>query len=256
MSSHDSPNYISGLKAGADYTALTALTGKIALGLDADGDVTVAGANEAIFIGFLQNLPNDQEDAEIAGFAGGSEAIAAGVIDDGEFLKTDANGHLLAIGAYEQAYAVAIALVSAVDNDVFRVFVLPPGYLVTGASGTQPVWARFTATLAEVNAGSTLIPAVTDRKVYIHNFVAMPNGSFAAGTAIVLEDVTTGTDFISLAQAQLSDNAILAFGETGVTLGAALGDGGAAGEGVQVVKTGSDFTTATDIAFNLLFSYV
>lgn len=129
MSSHDSPNLLAGLKAGADFSALTALTGKIALTLDADGDVTTAAAGEQDFIGFLQNLPKSGEDAEIGVFGGGSEAIAAGTITAGDFLKSDANGHMLTIAA-ETANAVAFAIVSAVDNDVFRVMVMPPGFSV------------------------------------------------------------------------------------------------------------------------------
>jgi len=129
MSSHDSPNLIAGLKAGEDFTALTALTGKIALQLDIDGDVTTCGAGVINFVGFLQNLPDDQEDAEIAVFGGGTEAIAAGNIDEGKFLKSDANGHMLEMSS-ETAFAVAFALDNAVDNDVFRVMPLPPGYSV------------------------------------------------------------------------------------------------------------------------------
>jgi len=129
MRSHDTPNMVAGLKAGEDFSALTALTGKIALQLDIDGDVTTSGAGVINFIGFLQNLPKNNEDAEIAVFGGGTEAIAAGTIDEGKFLKSDANGHMLEMSG-ETAFAVAFALDSAVDNDVFRVMVLPPGYSV------------------------------------------------------------------------------------------------------------------------------
>jgi len=132
MSSHDSPNYIAGLKAGEDFSALLEETSKVALTLDADGDVTTAAADESECIGFLQNLPKDQEDAEIAGMGGGSEAIAAGVITAGDQCKTDANGHLLAMAA-ETNFSVAFAIVSAVDNDVFRVLVMPPGFETTVA---------------------------------------------------------------------------------------------------------------------------
>lgn len=248
--------YISGFKSGADLSALTDKTKYIALQLEADGDTNTADANEKDFIGFMQNAPGLNKHVEVAGSGGGSKAIAAGTITAGDLCKTDSSGHLLTIGTHENAYAVCVALDDAVDNDVFQVFVLPPRYLVTGASGTQPVWARFTITLSEVNAGKALVPAVTGRKVYLHNFVAMPNGSFGSGTAIVLEDSTTGTDYISLAQAQLTDNNVLTLGETGVTISAAFGDGGASGEGLSLNATGSDFDTATDIAFNLLFSYV
>ncbi len=257
MVSFSPRRYIAGLKAGADFSALTDQTKYIALQLASDGDVETAAANEKEFIGFLQNTPASGSPAEVATIGGGTLAVAAGTITAGNFLKTDASGHLLAIGAYETAYAVAIAMDSAVDNDVFEVLPLPAGFLVTGTSAYgSPSFARVTATLAQINTGTVILPAITGRKLYLHNFVAMPNGSFAAGTAIVLEDSTTGTDFVSLAQAQLTDNALLMPAITGVTLGAAMGDGGASGEGLKIAKTGSDFTTATDLALNLVFSYV
>lgn len=249
--------YLPGFRAGGDLTALTDATKYIALQLASDGDAEVAAANEGEFLGFLQAVPQETTSVlAIAGPGGGSKAVAAGTIAAGDFLKTDSSGHLLAIGAYENANAVAVALESAVDNDVFNVFVLPAGTKVNGGSGTGPTWARITATLAQINAGTTILPAITGRKLYLQDFTAMPNGSFAAGTAIVLEDSTTGTDFVSIAQAQASDNAVLKPGITGVTLGTAFGDGGASGEGLKITKTGSDFTTATDLALNLLFVYV
>lgn len=254
MSSTITANYVTGRKSAANLSAVA--NRNIALQLDSSGTVNVAGANEGEFIGFLQNLPNTAEAAEIAGACGGARGIAAGVITAGNFLKTDASGHLLAIGAYESANAVAVALESAVDNNVFEVYVLPAGTKVTGGSGGVPVFARITATLAQVNAGTIILPAIAGRKLYLHSFVAMPNGSAATGTAIVLEDSATGTDFVSIAQAQATDNAILMPAVTGVTLGAAMGDGGAVGEGLKITKTGSDFATMTDIGLNLLFSYV
>lgn len=257
MTSFTPPNRLAGLKAGADFSALGAHTKYVALQLATDGDVETAGANEGEFIGFLQNTPEAGEPAEVCGAAGGSLAIAAGTITAGDFLKTDASGHLLAIGAYENANAVAVAMDSAVDNDVFEVFVLNPGTKVQGGSGGQVAWARITATLAQINAGTVILPAVAGRKLYLQDFTAMPNGSFATGTAIVLEDSTTGTDYVSIAQAQATDNAILKPGITGVTLGAAFGDGGAVGEGLKINKSdGTSFATATDLALNLLFTYV
>ena len=122
-------NRAPGFKAGADFSALTEATKYIALTLDADGDVNTAGANEQDFIGFLQNAPKEDSPAEVAIVGGGSKAIAAGNITQGDFLKSDANGHLLAISS-ETANAVAFALQSAVDNDVFSVLVLPPGQSV------------------------------------------------------------------------------------------------------------------------------
>lgn len=127
MSSTIKANYISGRRSGADLSATA--NRYIALQLEADGDINKSAAAEQNFIGFLQNLPEADKGAEIAGMGGGSKAIAAGTITAGQFCKTDANGHLLAI-ASETANAVAVALESAVDNDVFEVLVLAPGHSV------------------------------------------------------------------------------------------------------------------------------
>lgn len=248
------PNLIPGFRAGSDLSA--AANRYTAVQLEADGDVIVTAAQDADFIGFLQDTPNSGAPAEVAGPGGGSKARAAGTIVPMQPLKVDANGHLLGVGAYETARVVAFALEDAVDNDVFSVMVVHPfWYTGTSVVGSVAV-AQFTVTLAQVVAGVELLPAVSGKAIFLHDFTFTPNGSFAAGTAIVLEDSTTGTDFVSLAQAQLADNAVLKQGETGVTVGAALGAGGASGEGLSLAQTGSNFTTATDILVTLVYSYL
>lgn len=122
-------NRAPGFKAGADFSALTEANKYIALTLDADGDVNTAGAGEQDFIGFLQNAPKEDAAAEVAIVGGGSKAVAAGNITAGDFLKSDSNGHMLAISS-ETANAVAFALESAADNDVLSVLVLAPGHSV------------------------------------------------------------------------------------------------------------------------------
>lgn len=249
--------YVAGFRAGGDLTALTDTTKYVALQLASDGDAEVAAANEGEFLGFLQAVPQETTSVlAIAGPGGGSKAIAAGTITAGDFLKTDSSGHLLAIGPYETARAVAFALESAVDNDVFNVYVLEP-CIVMGSSGKGVASAQFTVTLAQVNAGLELLPAVAGKKVYLHTITVVPDGSFGAGTAIEVYDSTTETNFISFAQAQLTNNAVLAPGITGATLGTAMGEGGASGEGVKIGKSDATaFTTATALAVNLTFSYV
>lgn len=132
MASFTPRNYITGAKAGEDLSALTNDTKYIALQLDTDGDVITSAAGEQVCIGILQNAPENNKAAEIASAGGGSLAIAAGTIAAGNFLKTDANGHLLAMSA-ETANAVAVAMDSAVDNDVFEVLLLQAGTSVTVA---------------------------------------------------------------------------------------------------------------------------
>lgn len=251
---HIVPLLIPGFRAGADLSATT--DRYTAVQLEADGDVIVTAAEDADFLGILQDTPASGAPAEIAGPGGGSKARAAGTIAPMQPLKTDASGHLVPVGPFENAKVVAFALESAVDNDVFSVMVVAPFWTTGQSVSSDAVTQQFTVTLAQVVAGLELLPAVTGKAIFVHDFTFTPNGSFAAGTAIVLEDSTTGTDFVSLAQAQLTDNAVLTKGETGVTVGAALGAGGAVGEGLTISQTGSDFTTATDILVSLHYSYV
>lgn len=130
MGSFMKANLLPGLKADADYSAET--NRYKAVKLDADGKVTLAGANSPDFIGFLQNTPNSQGAAEIAVIGGGSKAIAGGTIEEGDRLTTDTNGDLVSIATGETKYACAIALQGAVDNDIFSVLVL------AGTTHTEP----------------------------------------------------------------------------------------------------------------------
>jgi len=112
------------------------------------------------------------------------------------------------------------------------------------------------ATLAEINAGKVLVPATAGKTLQFTNVFALVDGTFADGTAVVLE-ATDGTDIVSIAVSALGDGAFLFPFSTGVTRVAA---GWAAtlpaGEGIQVVKTGSDFTGGTSITFFLQYAIV
>lgn len=127
-SSFPQANYIPGFRAGADLSS----SRYVALQLASDGDVEAATANEMEFIGFLQNAPASGAVAEIAGLGGGAKAIAAGNINPGDKLTTDSSGHLVAITTGQTKAAVAVALSSAVDNDIFDVLVL------SGSTHTYP----------------------------------------------------------------------------------------------------------------------
>lgn len=120
MSSHDTPNYLQGHKAGADLSSSQYVGVKFA----ADDDVEAAASGQD-FVGFLMNKPLAAEACEIAGPGGGGKAIAAGNIAKGNRLKLDGNGHVLAISG-ETAICVGLAMADAVDNDVFEVHVTTP----------------------------------------------------------------------------------------------------------------------------------
>ena len=116
---------------------------------------------------------------------------------------------------------------------------------------------RFTVTLAQVNAGHIIIPVSnTVRKMRVVNFVAIPNGAFAALTLIrLITTDSTPVVIATFAQAQLTDDAVLVPGATGVVLEAGFQVDGAAGQGVKVDKTGSAGTTATDIKFEITYQF-
>lgn len=112
----------------------------------------------------------------------------------------------------------------------------------------------FTVTLAEVNAGRILIPASelqSDERFVLTNWQVRVTGTWSAGTSIVLRD-THGTpiDLISIGQLALSGGAVIHAGSANVTNGNPNGLN--LGQGVQVVRTGSNFTGGTSVEITLI----
>ncbi len=124
------------------------------------------------------------------------------------------------------------------------------------ATNVLNVRKRFT--IAEVNAGATLVAAVTGKSIRMVNCKAIAVGGAAAAvtTVDVLGTATTGRKLVAFAQANLTQSTVLTAGGTGATV---LADGASytandAGTGVTVGKTGSAVTTATHI--DVIFDYV
>jgi len=85
----------------------------------AEGDVVLAGAGE-LALGILQNTPISAELADVAVEGSFSKAKAGGTISEGNLLKVDAAGKLIATTTADDIY-VARALQDAVTDDVFSV---------------------------------------------------------------------------------------------------------------------------------------
>lgn len=124
------------------------------------------------------------------------------------------------------------------------------------ATNVLNVRKRFT--IAEVNAGATLVAAVTGKSIRMVNCKAIAVGGAAAAvtTVDVLGTATTGRKLVAFAQANLTQSTVLTAGGTGA---AVLADGASytandAGTAVTVGKTGSNVTTATHI--DVIFDYV
>lgn len=113
-------------------------------------------------------------------------------------------------------------------------------------------------TIAEVNAGANLVPAVTGKSIRMVACKAISVGGAAGAvtTVDVLGTLSTSRKLVAYAQANLTQSTVLVDGGTG---GAVLADGASytandAGTAITVNKTGSNVTTATHI--DVIFDYV
>lgn len=113
-------------------------------------------------------------------------------------------------------------------------------------------------TIAEVNAGADLVPAVTGKSIRMVACKAISIGGAAGAvtTVDVLGTLSTSRKLVAYAQANLTQSTVLVDGGTG---GAVLADGASytandAGTAITVNKTGSNVTTATHI--DVIFDYV
>jgi hypothetical protein len=124
------------------------------------------------------------------------------------------------------------------------------------AGAIMNVRRRFT--IAEVNAGATLVSAVTGKSIRMVacKAIAVGGAAGAVTTVDVLGTLSTGRKLVAYAQANLTQSTVLTDGGTG---GAVLADGASytandAGTAITVGKTGSNVTTATHI--DVIFDYV
>lgn len=117
---------------------------------------------------------------------------------------------------------------------------------------------RFRATIAEVNAGLTLLPALVGFKYRITDVIAISVGGAAAAvtTVDIIGTQTTAVKLAAFAQASLTQSTVLRPGVSGCTV---LADGASfvacdANTAITIGKTGSNVTTATHI--DVILSYV
>jgi hypothetical protein len=127
---------------------------------------------------------------------------------------------------------------------------------VVAAGVVMNVRQRFT--IAEVNAGATLVAAVAGKSIRMVDCRAIAIGGAAGAvtTVDVLGTSTTARKLVAYAQANLTQSTVIGAGHAG---GAVLADGASftandAGTAVTIGKTGSNVTTATHI--DVIFDYV
>lgn len=133
------------------------------------------------------------------------------------------------------------------------------GIMTNKGAGTGAFYLRKRATIAQVNAGVTLIPAIAGRQIRVQHCAAISVGGAAGAVTSVDVKSTQATSAVALfvyAQAQLTQSAYNAPGITGTTV---LADGASfaandAGAAVTAIKNGADITTATHIDFLVSFT--
>lgn len=114
--------------------------------------------------------------------------------------------------------------------------------------------ADVTATLAEINAGKTLIPAVAGKKIRITNFAAIAVGTFAATTSVDIQDgAAVPVKVAVLPVADLDDATVLPLT---ANVGAGFGVPLTTAEEVVVANVGSAATGGTSIRFILTYDLV
>ena len=128
-------------------------------------------------------------------------------------------------------------------------------YTVSPSSATYSVYGNIT--LANINAGLTIVPGITSRAIVIHHFTLQAIGGAATACTLVELADTAGTPVVgvSVTIADLTQSTIVneASG-TGVTLTTFLA-GLTAGQGLQIIKTGSACTTMTSMNYEVIYSY-
>lgn len=111
-----------------------------------------------------------------------------------------------------------------------------------------PRTAVHTVTLAELNAGKTLVDGKTGRKLVVTDFSMLMDGTFLTTTSIDLEsDNSTPVAIASLAVAGATDGSYIAPDHANITLGAGFGAVLGSGDGIQLTVTGADATGGTSI---------
>jgi hypothetical protein len=111
------------------------------------------------------------------------------------------------------------------------------------------------ATLAEINAGQVLIPAVAGKTITVTNYTFRVTGTFTTATAVVLQSTNANPVVVTTeAIADVTDGAVLGPYSTGATLGAGFAAPLGVGDGLEIAKTGTAAAGGTSIEVTV--SYV
>ena len=171
-----------------------------------------------------------------------SAAIARGApveIDYAAFtVKTWAGVNPIIGEAYDAAVNV---------GDLIRVWL----HLPSSNSSRTVKTVDVVATLAQINAGLTLIPALAGASIRVLNTVSRVVGNFATGTSVELESGTTNVAVQTILEAALTDGAVVL--PTTASVGAGFAKALPAGEALVVANNGAAQTAGTSVEFTITY---
>lgn len=140
-------------------------------------------------------------------------------------------------------------------NQLIRVYVQSPFAQVNATQNNTQKQITVPVTLAELNAGKTLIAGVAGQAITVSNYAINVAGAFITGTAAVIES-TAGSPVVvsTIAQAALTDGAHLFPASASTTLGVGFAAALGTGDGLKIVHTGSSFAGGTSLSITLTYN--
>ena len=241
-------------------TNLKALTAGGALGqyLRVTGATSLSLAGSTtVELGTLENATfasGDLGQVRLRTANGTAKMVAAGAITAGNPVYAAASGKIDASGTVFVGTALEAA---TADDDVIEVLRGPNTDLLANSQVVKHLRTRVTT--AQVNAGLTLLPALTGQKYRLVDLSLIAIGGNAATATGVLVRGTQAAAVVKLMDAKvagLTQSTLLRIGTA--TNGVILADGASfvandANTAITIIKDGSDLATATNI--DVLLSY-
>jgi hypothetical protein len=187
---------------------------------------------------------------------GSAKMVAAGVITAGDPAYAAAGGKVAATGTVFVGTALES---STADNDVIEVLRGPNTDITAALTGSGvPINVRTRFTVAQVNAGATIVAAAAGIKYRLVNaaVIAVGGAATAHTTIDILGTVSTARKLVAFAAAQTTQSTYL---QPGVTGAAILADGASftandANTAITIGKTGDAVATATHV--DVILTYV
>lgn len=157
---------------------------------------------------------------------------------------------------------VGSAAADALSGDATGSVFLQPAVLGMSAAFGNTIYARqkrVRATVAQINAGYELLPAVVGYKIRLLDVIAIAYGGAVGATTtvdVLGTQAASGVKLITFAQASLTQSTALRPGVSGVVVLANGAGLSACDENTAVTagKTGADLTTATGVDFILTYA--